>query len=677
VSERSVRSHPHPSVVGGRYRLLGEVGRGGMAIVHRAHDEVLHREVAVKLLHAHLAQDPAFLDRFRREARAAAALAHPNVVAVHDWGETEQGPYLVLQLVEGVTLRDVLRQQRQLTAAETLGALGPVAQGLAAAHRAGLVHRDVKPENVLLARSGAVQLTDFGLARAAASATSTFGPDVLVGSPHYLSPEAVRGLPLDPRADVYALGVVLFECLTGRPPHEGESPFATALAHTTRRVPAPSGYVADVGDELDAVVERATAIERDRRFPDAAAFGRALHNAVPQPAAQVALPVVPPPVPAARTGGTVVVDAGALRSAARSAAPTGRAHSLPPPAPAGTGLATTSVTTTPDTRGSTGRSEPTIVVPPEEHDTDDLRPERDRSRAWLVVVLLLALLGGSAAGGYLLWDRVLAPITPVPDVLSAQLDAAQDQLERAGFVVRVAPDQPFDLAVPAGAVLSQEPRGVARAGSEVMLVLSSGPRPVEVPAVAGEDADDAVAVLRDAGLDPVVDRRYDDDVADGVVIGTEPRADEVVDEASEVTVVVSRGPEPIELPDVRGATEDDAVARLEGLGLRPEVTDRRADEDRAAGTVLGQGPGPGTTLQRGDRVTLVVSDGPAPVEVPSVRGMRVGDAVAELASLGLEVEVERRGGFGALLNPDRVYDQSPAPEALVERGSVVVLYAYS
>jgi eukaryotic-like serine/threonine-protein kinase len=675
VSEPSVRSHPHPSVVGGRYRLLGEVGRGGMAIVHRAHDEVLHREVAVKLLHAHLAQDPAFLDRFRREARAAAALAHPNVVAVHDWGETEQGPYLVLQLVEGVTLRDVLRQRRQLTPAETLGVLGPVAQGLAAAHRAGLVHRDVKPENVLLARSGAVQLTDFGLARAAASATSTFGPDVLVGSPHYLSPEAVRGLPLDPRADVYALGVVLFECLTGRPPHEGESPFATALAHTTRRVPPPSDHVADVGDELDAVVERATAIERDRRFPDAAAFGRALHNAVPQPASQLALPLVPPPVPAERTGGTVVVDAGALRSAARAAAPTGRAHALPPPAQAATTGATTSVST--DTRGATARSEPTIVVPPEEHYTDDLRPERDRSRAWLVLLLLLTLLGGSAAGGYLLWDRVLAPITPVPDVLSAQLGAAQDQLERAGFVVRVEPDQPFDLAVPAGAVLSQEPRGVARAGTEVTLVLSSGPRPVEVPAVAGEDADDAVAVLRELGVDPVVDRRYDDDVADGLVIGTEPPAGEVVDEASPVTVVVSRGPQPIEVPDVRGAAEDDAVATLEGLGLRPEVTERRADDDRAAGTVLGQGPGPGATLYRGDRVALVVSDGPAPVEVPSVRGMRVGDAIAELASLGLEVEVERRGGFGALLNPDRVYDQSPAPEALVERGTIVVLYAYS
>jgi eukaryotic-like serine/threonine-protein kinase len=184
-------SSPHHTVpprIGGRYVLRGELGRGGMATVHRAVDEVLEREVAIKLLHAHLADDPAFLDRFRREARAAAALDHPNVVAVHDWGETDEGAYLVLQLVEGPSLREVLRRHRRLTAGEALRVLAPAASGLGAAHAAGLVHRDVKPENLLLGRDGTVRVTDFGLARAAASATSTFGADVLVGSPHYLSP---------------------------------------------------------------------------------------------------------------------------------------------------------------------------------------------------------------------------------------------------------------------------------------------------------------------------------------------------------------------------------------------------------------------------------------------------------------------------------------------------------
>jgi eukaryotic-like serine/threonine-protein kinase len=270
-----------PDLVGGRYALRGEIGRGGMATVHRARDEVLQREVAVKLLHAHLAGDDTFLDRFRREARAAAAVHHPNVVTVHDWGETADGAYLVLQLVEGCSLREVLRRRRRLTPGETLAVLGPAGDGLGAAHVAGLVHRDVKPENVLLATEGGVLITDFGLARAAASATSTFGADVLMGTPHYLSPEAVRNEPLSPPADVYALGVVLFECLTGRPPHEGDSPFATAVAHTSRRVPAPSEIEPSVDEAVDEVVLRATAPDPRERYPDGAAFAAALRAAVP------------------------------------------------------------------------------------------------------------------------------------------------------------------------------------------------------------------------------------------------------------------------------------------------------------------------------------------------------------------------------------------------------------
>jgi beta-lactam-binding protein with PASTA domain/tRNA A-37 threonylcarbamoyl transferase component Bud32 len=653
VTDRAATASPHPTVVGGRYRLLEEVGRGGMATVHRAHDEVLDRSVAVKLLHAHLARDPQFLDRFRREARAAAALAHPNVVAVHDWGETDQGPYLVLQLVEGVTLRDVLRQRRRLDPAEALGVLGAVAQGLAAAHRAGLVHRDVKPENVLLDTSGAVLLTDFGLARAAASATTTFGADVLVGSPHYLSPEAVQGLPLDPRADVYALGIVLYECLVGRPPHEGESPFATAVAHTVQAVPPPSDARAEVPPELDEVVLRATVLDRDRRYPDAAAFGRALSNAVGQGPRRVPLPDAPPPSPS-RPGATVVVDAGALRDAVADEHDDG-GRGAPPPPP----------------RGSA-----TEVVPLEDTDTDDLAPQRRGGRGWLVLVVLLGLVGGSALGGYLLWDRVLAPITPIPDVLSDAEEDARSALEAAGFTVRVDADRPHDRSVPVGAVLDQRPVGQARSGSEVTLVLSSGPRPVTVPDVHGDPADAAVETLRAADLGPRLDPRYDEEVEEGLVIATEPGADATVDEGSPVTVVVSLGPAPIVVPDVRGLPEEEALATLVELGLQPEVTDRRDDASVAEGRVLGQRPGVEATLRRGDRVTLSVSNGPPPVTVPSVRSMRVDDAVRELEALGLEVTVERRGGFGSWLNPDRVYDQSPGPDAQLRPGSTVLLYAY-
>ncbi|MFP4149512.1 MAG: protein kinase domain-containing protein, partial [Nitriliruptoraceae bacterium] len=257
--------------LGGRYLLGDVVGRGGMAVVYRAHDEVLDRKVAVKLLHPELANDPSFLARFRREARAAAGLDHPNIVAVHDWGEEEAGAYLVLQLVDGVSLREILRARGRLDAAETLAVLGPAAAGLQAAHDAGLVHRDVKPENLLIGRDGTVRVTDFGLARAAASATSTFGPEVLVGSPHYLAPEAVQGRALTATADVYALGIILYECLTGTVPHQADTPFATAMAHVDRPVPPPSASDPSLAGPLDRLVLAATDRDPARRPGSAAA----------------------------------------------------------------------------------------------------------------------------------------------------------------------------------------------------------------------------------------------------------------------------------------------------------------------------------------------------------------------------------------------------------------------
>jgi eukaryotic-like serine/threonine-protein kinase len=669
-------SSPHhtvPKRVGGRYVLRGELGRGGMATVHRAVDEVLEREVAIKLLHAHLANDPAFLDRFRREARAAAALNHPNVVAVHDWGEDDEGAYLVLQLIEGPSLREVLRQRGRLTSGEALTVLAPAALGLGAAHAAGLVHRDVKPENLLLGRDGTVRVTDFGLARAAASATSTFGADVLVGSPHYLSPEAVRGRPLDPRADVYALGVVLFECLTGRPPHEGESPFATAVQHTSRRVPPPSEVVDGLPPALDELVVAATSHDPDERPDDGIDFARSLTRAVPHGASPVDLDEL--------TRDTIVVPVD-LAGRADDEDDDG---SPPPPPPPPPGHATRSIPpegTTTVVRGAPAASPVgALDHEPDEDGFDDGWDDEDepphRRRRWLLATLIvLGLLAASAAGGYLLWDRVLAPVTPIPPVVGAASDIAVDRLEEAGFTVRLAGDRPHDLQVPLDHVLEQSPTGEARRGAAILLTLSAGPRQVEVPDVVGEPADEATTILADAGLVPVASEEYDEDVAAGLVLSTDPAAGAVLDETSEVTLVVSRGPRPIEVADVRGRPLEEATAVLREAGLELEVVDRRFDEDTAAGTVLGQDPAPGAILHRGDEVEVVVSRGPEPVTVPNLRGMRSGDAIAELEALGFEVQVERRGGFGAFLNPDRVFDQDPAPDARRRRGDTVTLYAY-
>jgi eukaryotic-like serine/threonine-protein kinase len=709
---------PTPTRVGGRYVLRGVLGRGGMATVHRARDEVLDRDVAVKLLHAHLASDPAFLDRFRREARAAAALSHPNVVAVHDWGETEDGPFLVLQLIDGPSLRGVLRHRRRLHAEEAVSVLGPAAAGLGAAHTAGLVHRDVKPENLLLGLDGTVRVTDFGLARAAASATSTFGTDVLVGSPHYLSPEAVRGQPLDPTADVYALGVVLFEVLTGRPPFEADSPFATAVQHTANRVPAPSSIVATVPTALDEVVRRATDPDRRARYADADAFRAALTAAVPPSAAPLpalfaddaSVPAFGDPAP---SRGTAVLGPEAHDTTVAGAQPLDDEPpgddrpsiawdadgaqlwpppvAPPPPPPPGP----------PDARdvldGTAGdHADPVAWLeamhgPYDEaaelrdHDAPPGRDGRDdhvvtgrgRRRRWPLVLLLLAtLVAASVAGGYLLWDRVLAPIVAIPAVAEAPVDAAVDALEAAGFSVRVDGDRPNSLEVPADHILSQDPTGEARQGATVTLVVSAGPRQLPVPDVSDGDVGDAEDAIVDAGLVlGDVGRAYDEEVPSGRVLSSDPPAGEVVDETTTVDLVVSRGPAPREVPDLRSLTLSEAQDALRAVGLQGEVIGRE-HSDVSEGQVIAQSPGRGNEVERGATVGLTLSDGPSPVTVPNVRGQLRDEAVETLEDLGFEVAIETRGGVGAFLNPGRVFEQDPGPNAELLPGDRVLLYVY-
>jgi len=677
VSEQQVSSSAATQHrLGGRYVLREEVGRGGMAVVHRAHDTVLDREVAAKLLHPHLATDPSFLARFRREARAAAALTHPNIVAVHDWGEHEEGAFLILQLVEGVSLRDVLRVRGRLTPDETLAVLVPAAAGLQAAHDAGLVHRDIKPENLLIGRDGSVRVTDFGLARAAADATATFGPEVLVGSPHYLAPEAVQGAAVDGRADVYALGILLFECLTGSPPHSGETPFSTAVAHVERAVPPPSSLGHEVDPALDALVLASTARQPSERTPTAAAFAHGLRAAVgdtpgllprvtdvrtstapPRPPVDPAAPTPPlgtngpPPAP----GHTVVVPVAEVHTQLVDANDTVDDH------PATT-------------------AEPGPPRPPRAHaptDAEPRRPPRRRRRRWpWVVVLLTALIGGSALGGYLLWDRVLAPVTPIPSVLGAPGGNAVEQLDRAGFLPQILDRTVHDLGVPEGHVLTQEPQGDARLGTEVRLVLSAGPRQVTVPDVDGVTLDDAVAALAAADLGAAVTEVHHERVPEGRVIGTDPPPGEEVDEGTEVAVTVSLGPTPIAVPELVGSDLAQARTLVGDAGLELTISERRYDATAPVDQVLAQDPAPGDIRYAGDVVEVVVSDGPTPVVLPNVRGERVADAVAALEALGLEVEVERRGGFSAFFNPDRVYDQDPGPGSSRLPGDTVLLYAY-
>lgn len=617
------------TLLGGRYRLRRELARGGMATVYLATDEVLERDVAVKLLHPHLADDATFEERFLREARAAAALSHPSCVAVYDWGrdDDEDAGYLVMELVDGPSLRDVLRQHDRLTPAEASAILAPAAAGIAAAHARGLVHRDVKPENILLSSSGQVKVADFGLARAAAATTQTFGAGSIVGSPHYLAPEAVEGQPLDARADVYALGIVLYECLVGRPPFEGDTPVATAMRHTAGRVPAPSDHV-DVPAEVDELVLRATEVDPGDRFEDAAAFERALRAAVPPGD----LPSRPP------AAATVVIPTETSETVVSRPAP------------------------------------PERPAPPRPRRTAAQRARtRRRVRRVLVPMVIIALL---IAGGALAYTQLIAPLADVPDVNEMPREQAVQVLRDAGFTPEGASATEFSTEVPKGHVVSHQPVRRSRVGDTITLVLSGGPPPVRggIPDVRGDPVDAAVDELRDAGLEPQVTEAFSEEVEAGRVIATEPGPGADVLVGDEVTVIVSQGREPIEVPDVVGEGRQDAEAILEEAELRAEVVDEVYSDTAPAGTVVSQDPDGGATLHRGDTVSLVVSAGSEPFPMPDVQGEERDAAVKTLRELGLEVDVYEVQGF---FKPEgRVARQEPAPGTTVRRGERVAIYVW-
>ena len=627
------------AVLDSRYRLLAQLAVGGTSTVHLATDTVLDRTVAVKILHPHLAQDAAVVDRFRREALAAASLTHPHVVTMFD--VARDGSYLVMEHVDGPSLRDVLRLRGRLPAQEALSLIGPVAAGLSAAHAAGLVHRDVKPENVLLGSDGRVKIGDFGLAREAASASTTYGPDVFAGSPLYASPEAVRGDTLDARSDVYALGVVLYECLTGRPPFEADTPFTTAMLHTTEQVPAPSTAVDGVPPMLDDVVRRATDPDPDARYPDAAAFARALHDAVPAG-----------PVPMNLrdgAGGTMVIPVDATDTVVTGA---------------------TAPTTGATAGGATSTSPDTPTAPPQR--SRARRLGATLRRRWWATLLVLLLVG--TAGAWLTWDQAIAPVTAVPSgLVGMPVDEARHELTDAGFVPETSEDRRFSLEYERDQVIEVRPSDTARRGDVVTLVLSAGPRQVEIPGVVGESRQAAVQMIQQADLESEVRRVFHEQVPQGQVVSASPSPGTTVDEASTVELVISKGRRPIDVPSVVGLPRDQAEAALDDVGLRAEVADTTYHDEVPAGAVVSQDPGPdGGPLHTGDTVELVISDGPEPFELPDVRGEKEDKAVEMLEKLGLEVQVTYQQtffGFGRGL----VGDQSPEPGTMMVPGETVRL----
>ena len=654
-----------------RYEIGPRIARGGMASVYEATDLRLDRIVAVKVMHPGLGDDDDFAARFVREARAAARLSHPNVVGVFDQGEEDGVVFLAMEMVSGHTLRDVIRKESPLSPSRALALLEPVLSALAAAHRAGLIHRDIKPENVLIADDGRVKVADFGLAKAVSADTQhTATGGVLIGTVSYLAPELVVDGRADARADVYAAGVLMYELLTGRKPHEGESPIQVAYKHVHEDVPAPSAVVPGLPAYVDALVARATARDRGQRPADASVLLHQLHRVSHALADRVGddpdlvadlMPVrgltleVPDLADAPEWLDTSDLDD--VRTDA------------PPVHERTTRVAMAPVPSAPSATSTIGRPGIDRLPPPR---PDRHPPSEHGRRSWRgpVTLVLAVLLVAALAGGA--WWFGAVRYTSTPGVLGMDQAAAVAQLDGSGLAAEVG-DPVYSESVPAGQVLSTDPEPGARVldGGTVTLVLSAGPERYPVPETQGLGLDAAQDALLGARLayGKAVER-FSETVPAGVVMASDPAVGTSLKPDASVDLVVSRGRKPLNVRDYTGRSADRAEQVLERRGLVVDREQEQFSDTVPEGAVIGQSPA-GGTLFRGETVTLVVSRGPELVEMPSVVAVGVDAATERLESLGFDVEVRNSDQY---IGVGFVFSSDPDAGEMVPKGSTVTLY---
>ncbi|APY88738.1 Stk1 family PASTA domain-containing Ser/Thr kinase [Streptomyces alfalfae] len=617
-----------------RYRIDGRIAVGGMATVYRAVDTRLDRVLALKVMHPTLAADASFVERFIREAKSVARLSHPNVVGVFDQGADGSYVYLAMEYVAGCTLRDVLRERGALQPRAALDILEPVLAALGSAHRAGFVHRDMKPENVLIGDDGRVKVADFGLVRAVDTVTNTTG--TVLGTVSYMAPEQIEHGTADTRVDVYACGVLLYEMLTGAKPHSGDTPAQVLYQHLNEDVPPPSAAVPGLPVELDELVASATARTPDVRPYDAVALLAQLRQARTGLSEQQ-LDAVPPQAHA-----TAHDNADDRTSVIPRAA---RSVRLPLPADADAAdpqapLNRTSVLATPP------------PGPPAPARTSRLRLDPRRRTVAAVAAVLLVL--GLGAG---VWYINSGQFTEVPPLLTKTEAQAKQRLEEAGLDVKGV-EREFSDTDKRGTVMATDP-GVGeriRQNGQVTLTVSRGPETVKVPDVKDLPLNRARQELKNAGLAPgMVKKVFSDEIEKGSVVSTDPRAGFTRKADSAVALVVSKGEE-IKVPDVAGSSLDDAREDLAEDGLKVKILPGRVhSSDVDKGGVVKQSPAPDTSLAEGDTVTLTLSKGPEMIEVPDVTGMKIGEATEELEAAGFEVD-ENRGLLGIF--GDTVKEQS-------------------
>ena len=632
-------------VIDGRYQLTRIVASGGMATIYAAIDLRLDRQVAVKIMHPHLAQDENFVERFIREAKAAASLSHPNIVAVLDQGWNQGGVpcvFIVMELIEGSTLRDYLHEQGALSVERTLQILTPVASALAAAHKLGIVHRDIKPENILISKEGRIKIADFGLARGALlGSTMTAESSVILGSVSYLSPEQVQRGVADARSDVYSLGIVLFELLTGQKPFQGEDPVQIAIKHVNERVPKPSSINSTLSEDIDNLVLRATDINPDRRPKDCGELAselRSLSEKIDPRKKQLSLELDLPPAPIKEP----------IRERARE-----KRRKI--------SLISTSEKVQPNEREETPvKREKSTPIKKSKKELS-ARVKRNRT-----IAALLAFIIGAGV-----WYGFLGPGSRVvvPSIAGMSVKEATKQLSDLGLNLEVKSEE-FSESVTQGKIITSEPAGggrVAPSGT-VRAIVSKGKERYDIPNLNGLQQDGATTALQERNLlVGAISEEFSADIPKGYIIRSNPRAGESVKRNTAVDIIISKGIEQIALGDYKGKIGEQALNELTDAGFDVQ-TQYVFSEDLPVGVIISQTPGAGQA-DKGAKVTLIISKGSEFVFVPNLFALTEAKAVAALKDLQLKPIVKKVGSKKVKV----VTNISPKVGTKLKRGSSVTI----